>query len=508
MREDGTDVSSRTKETVQKTAQHRTVHSRHNRREAIKKKLIGIAVLCLFAILFFSTAASAGTKKSARIVVKADELTMVQEESVPKLTATASCSKNESVVLDEKSGYTAKDLLNDLNAGDGYTLTCDTDGKTEGTFPIVIDLSEDTEHSMMNEWFGKVTINVEDSNLIVKNKYGTWDGSKFKRMDGTYVVNDFIQSKGKTYYFDADNKIVTGWQDINGSKYLFDDKGVMETGWVKDGDGNKHYMNADGTMATNWVEIDGDKYCFDKDGMMYTGEQQVGVKKCVFAEDGKLESEEYRIDPTKPMIAITFDDGPGEYTMQLLDVLKQYDAHATFFMQGQYVANYTDEVKKMLEIGCELGNHSMDHTSLNTLGPDGVQQQITGTNSELKNACGQPATVMRPPYGAINDTVRENVGMPMILWSVDTLDWKTKDKDATVQSILTATDGDIVLLHDIHEWSVQAAIEAIPQLINNGYQLVTVSELAELKGYTMENGGTYSDFYGADSGTSDTGVSE
>lgn len=101
---------------------------------------------------------------------------------------------------------------------------------------------------------------------------------------------------------------------------------------------------------------------------------------------------------------------------------------------------------------------------------------------------------MRPPYGAINDSVKQNVGLPMILWSVDTLDWKAKSTPKTVESILSAKDGDIVLLHDIHKTSVDAAIEAIPKLIEKGFQLVTVSEMAEAKGQKLELGVKYFSF--------------
>ena len=100
---------------------------------------------------------------------------------------------------------------------------------------------------------------------------------------------------------------------------------------------------------------------------------------------------------------------------------------------------------------------------------------------------------MRPPYGAINDTVKANVGMPMILWSIDTLDWKTRNAQSTINNVMTKVkDGDIILMHDIHTETVDAALTLIPKLEEAGYQLVTVSEMAQAKGVTLENGKAYS----------------
>ena len=126
-------------------------------------------------------------------------------------------------------------------------------------------------------------------------------------------------------------------------------------------------------------------------------------------------------------------------------MLEKYDAHATFFMQGIHVSKYADDVERMKEIGCEIGNHSSDHPQL-TGEADGGASQVAKTNELLKQACGQPATVLRPPYGAVNDQVKAAVGMPMILWNIDTLDWKTKDTQSTIDCVLnTADDGDIIL---------------------------------------------------------------
>lgn len=120
---------------------------------------------------------------------------------------------------------------------------------------------------------------------------------------------------------------------------------------------------------------------------------------------------------------------------------------------------------------------------------------MADTNDALSGIIGSGATVMRPPYGALNDTVETNVGVPL-LWSVDTLDWQTKNTQATVDEVLANTgDGDIALMHDIYDTSIDAALQLIPKLMENGYQFVTVSELSEARGLPLQNGETYFSFY-------------
>ena len=213
------------------------------------------------------------------------------------------------------------------------------------------------------------------------------------------------------------------------------------------------------------------------------------------------EKKKQEIDIKKPMVALTFDDGPGARTMELLKVLEKYDARATFFTCGISLnrnKKYTKQVlNKMKDIGCDISNHTMEHKQLGELSKQEIKYQVSGVNKIIKKYTGENGAQLRPPYGdgIHKRTVKKNVGMPMIYWSIDTLDWKTKSKDKTVRAIMkNVQDGDIVLMHDIHSWSVDAAIEVIPKLIKKGYQLVTVSEMAEARGIKLKNGKTYFDF--------------
>lgn len=268
----------------------------------------------------------------------------------------------------------------------------------------------------------------------------------------------------------------------------------LTVGWQADANG-KWYQNADGTYyAGGFAEIDGVKYSFDANGYMQTGWVTKGVNDYYFNEDGSYDASKKR-----PLIALTFDDGPGQYTDELLDCLEENNAHATFFMLGQNVENYQDTVKRMLEIGCELGNHSWDHLNMFNLSIDDVVANFGKADQALIDACGQASTVVRAPYGNANEDIMNAVGKPFFMWSLDSLDWQYKDVDLDYKSIMqdnssVIKDGTIILMHDIHEPSVKAAERIIPELINMGFKLVTVSEMAEAKNVTLQNA-SYNNFW-------------
>ena len=270
---------------------------------------------------------------------------------------------------------------------------------------------------------------------------------------------------------------------------------LLRSCWQQNGE-SKSYLSDAGTAVTGWLTLEDKRYYFDENGLMETGQVVLGFTIYQFADDGSLVSERVMdIDPEKPMVALTFDDGPGKRTGELLACLEEYHAHATFFMQGKNVPGYAEEVKKMLETGCELGNHSYDHADLGKADEAKIKSEIGDTNENLKQITGQGATVMRPPYGSISSELREYAEMPMILWNIDTLDWKTRNAQSTIDNVMgSVKDGDIILMHDIHTESVDAAMELIPKLQEAGYQLVTVTELAAAKGITLEDGEKYTDF--------------
>ena len=264
-------------------------------------------------------------------------------------------------------------------------------------------------------------------------------------------------------------------------------KAAPSIGWHQDENG-WWYQNRDGSYYQDgWQEVNGSTYYFNSNGYILTGWQTIDDKDCYFDEDGKYDETKQR-----PMIALTFDDGPGEYTEELINCLVENNAKATFFMLGQNVEAYPEIAKELSDAGMELGNHSYSHPDLVTIGADATAQQVSNTDAALKAATGFEATVMRPPGGSFNDSVKAAIDHPLIIWSIDTRDWATKSEDQTYQVVMdNAQDGSVVLMHDIHEWSVKAAIRMIPDLIAKGFKLVTVSELAEAKGETLQSGNAY-----------------
>lgn len=284
----------------------------------------------------------------------------------------------------------------------------------------------------------------------------------------------------------------------SGSNWLFMVNGTPFTGWLTDIDGKRYYLNHEGIMHTGWLDLDGKRYFLNLDGIMQTGDVTIGKETYHFLDDGSLKDyvPETASEPEKPKknktAALTFDDGPSSFTDRLLDCLEANNAKATFFMVGQEIYNFPDAVKRMEALGCELGNHTYSHADLTTLDPEGITAEVAGTDEALLDLTGHGATVLRPPFGSVNENVRSTVGTPMILWSIDTLDWETLDVQQTVDTILEQVqDGSIILMHDIFETSVEAAEIVIPKLIEQGYDLVTVHELAKAHEIELQTGIAY-----------------
>jgi peptidoglycan-N-acetylglucosamine deacetylase len=184
-----------------------------------------------------------------------------------------------------------------------------------------------------------------------------------------------------------------------------------------------------------------------------------------------------------PYIAMTFDDGPSpETTPRLLDILKQRNIKATFFMIGQNAQANPTIVQRILAEGHEIGNHSWTHPQLSKLSDDRVTEEITKTQTAIKNACGYTPVLLRPPYGAITarqkDWIEKQFGLSVIIWSVDPFDWKRPGASVIEQRILAgARPGAIVLSHDIHKQTVDAMPATLDALAAKGFKFVTVSQL-------------------------------
>lgn len=274
-----------------------------------------------------------------------------------------------------------------------------------------------------------------------------------------------------------------------------------------DGDTGRFYVSAplfaallgktytgleDGAFAFAATSLDG----FDSQKAYLSG-QTNGLTQAVGAD----------IPEADVYIALTFDDGPtgaidgypNGLTAYLLDGLKERGAHATFFMVGDRVNMFSSTLPRLVSEGHELGNHTMTHPMqhLTGLKKDGIQKEITSATSTITEKAGQPPTVLRPVGGGVNSDVKavaKELGLPIINWNVDTQDWKNRNKQSVHDAIVNAADGSVVLMHDLYPTSVEGALSAIDDLqkrTDKTYAFVTVSELAAVKGITLEPGVVY-----------------
>ena len=200
--------------------------------------------------------------------------------------------------------------------------------------------------------------------------------------------------------------------------------------------------------------------------------------------------------PKEKAVALTFDDGPSrDNDGTILEALQANGAHATFFVLGNRARVDGDIMQMILDAGCEIASHSWDHPQLSKIKWKKAKSQIDRTDrivSKLLN--GYQISLLRPPYGSISKTMRKKVEKPMILWSLDTEDWKSRNAKKVFNRVKKEVkDGDIILMHDIHPETAEAVKKIVPWLSEQGYDMLTVTELMARKGKTMEGGKAYLD---------------
>lgn len=192
-------------------------------------------------------------------------------------------------------------------------------------------------------------------------------------------------------------------------------------------------------------------------------------------------------------IAFSFDDGPFlSTTDRVVESLQKYGASATFFMVGYNIDYYPGLVKTIYDAGMEIGNHTQSHTGLDKLSASGIEKELDTVKEKLNAIVPVGEVLIRPPYGSVSSTLKSTAKAPLICWSLDSEDWKSRDCDTIVAKVLAeAEDGMIVLMHDIYGSTADAVEKLIPQLQEQGFGIVSVSELFEIKGRETEPGGVY-----------------
>ena len=199
------------------------------------------------------------------------------------------------------------------------------------------------------------------------------------------------------------------------------------------------------------------------------------------------------IDLRKKMIALTFDDGPNHNTIKVLNILNKYQIKATFFILGSNIKGNEEIIKKMNDSNMEIGNHMYSHKLLTKLKNDEIKQEIKKVDRSIFNIINRYPTLIRPSYGTYNKRISSLMDRPIIIWNIDTLDWKYhSSKNIYKRVIRDISDGDIILMHDIYTATANSLELIIPKLLNDGYQFTTVSELLYYKNKKIEKGRVYS----------------
>lgn len=199
-----------------------------------------------------------------------------------------------------------------------------------------------------------------------------------------------------------------------------------------------------------------------------------------------------KINNSDKLIALTFDDGPNYNTSKVLDVLAKYNVKATFFVLGSKAKDNKKILKREYDSGMEIGNHTFNHLLLTKYKENVIKDEIDKTSSVIFEVTGRYPKLLRPSYGAYNNTIKKIGDMPIIIWDIDTLDWKYHNSKRIASRVINKVkDGDIILMHDIYSATANSLNIIIPELQNRGYTFVTIPELFYYKEITLEKGRVY-----------------
>ena len=268
-------------------------------------------------------------------------------------------------------------------------------------------------------------------------------------------------------------------------------------------DSNKQSMFMDYDYYDNGedIELTFYKYIFDNNMV-----SEIKEKYLVYDEDDNIVKDKqvtvsdyvydnyYQevVDKDKPMIAFTFDDGPNYNTSKVIDIFNKYNVKATFFLLGSNIKGHEDIVKKMNSSGMEIGNHTYSHRLLTRLKKEEIKEEFEKTNKLVFEIISKYPSLTRPSYGSTSSTIRSVIETPIIIWDIDTLDWKYHNSKRIYNKVIDKVrDGDIILMHDIYSATSNSLEMIIPKLLDEGYQLVTVSELFYYKNIELKPKNVY-----------------
>lgn len=323
-----------------------------------------------------------------------------------------------------------------------------------------------------------------DKNVKTSTKYSYYvkaqNGKTKSVYDGKFLSRAYVKTPEKLTLTQKGKTVTLKWEKVKGAKNYQIYRKLLNSSWKK--------------LAT----VKGNKTSYkSKLSSPFTCAE---YKIRVYAKYGKSEFTDvvlnYSFDPEKPLVALTYDDGPHSvYTNTILDALEENDARATFFVVGNRIEYFSDCLERQGELGCEVGSHTYSHAYLSSITDKQIATELSSTAKLIKKYAGNSPELLRAPGGSIG-AAADKVGYPLIQWSVDTRDWESRNKKKITAHIKEyVRDGSIILMHDIYEATASASEDIIPWLVEEGYELVTVSQLMQARGVKLKDGNVYYNAY-------------
>ena len=334
----------------------------------------------------------------------------------------------------EKQDSTLKGIVNRSVMKQVYDLTWSKVEETEKTSLAKVHLTEDGKLFTLDQLFSDAS---KAKEKLTKELTSFLQYKKLEQEKVDQLVKDFSDQDLSAWNFDyKDSQII-----------LYPSQEVEN-------------LDEIALPVSSFFELIQSSYLLDKDAELYKA---------------------YLEKKNRKVVALTFDDGPNPTTTtQALDTLSKYGIKATFFVLGKNVAGNEEILKRMKSDGHVIGNHSWSHPVLSKLSLDEAKKQITDTEAALTKVLGSSSKLMRPPYGAITDDIRNSLDLSFIMWNVDSLDWKSKNEASILTEIQREVkNGSIILMHDIHAETVHALPKVIDYLKGQGYDFVTVPDLLD-----------------------------
>ena len=333
------------------------------------------------------------------------------------------------------------------------------------------------QNNLKIEEYGKSLCNSGE-----KNKYDFKVEEKGEFLKVIYENKSFYVNND---YSNIELKVINNKQDlIDHLRYMMklDDIDIAYTSdFMLDTDINNFYFDE----VT--IDINDDELIFNIPSYNYDLHMNLKYSQKIVGRDFGVKDEEYikqrYINPDRKMVCLTYDDGVYAYVEnKILDVMEKYDSRCTFFHVGnRYSEDNIDTVSRGIELGMEYGSHTYEHSNLNKISNSEAISTIKEPSNYLKEEFDYEMKTYRPPYGSINEDILDDIDMVAILWNVDSRDWANRDEDITYSNVMDyVSNYDIVLMHSLYESTANATERLVPDLIDEGYQLITVSELLDI----------------------------